>query len=95
VRKINTKHDSHFVWSANGQIHSARLLIMNSDLPILLIDGRNLLYRAIYANLANKSRGKHHFVVMMRFMRQLLELDPSAVMIFWDAPKNTLWRKKL
>jgi len=68
---------------------------MNSDLPILLIDGRNLLYRAIYANLANKSRGKHHFVVMMRFMRQLLELDPSAVMIFWDAPKNTLWRKKL
>ena len=67
--------------------------------PILLVDGRNLLYRAIFANLKNNysSHPKYHdFVVMARFMRDWLNnLKPSAFYVFWDAPKSTLWRRKI
>ena len=69
-----------------------------SSSPILLIDARNLMYRAIFANKKDQRHGAriHHFTVMIRFMWGWLDkFKPSAVCMFWDAPKNSLWRKKL
>lgn len=58
----------------------------------LFIDGKNTAYRAIYAN---NSRGKkHNFVVMLSFMSQwLAKFNPHSIHVFWDAPRNTLWRR--
>ena len=63
--------------------------------PVLLVDARNLMYRAIFAN--KKGGGQiHHFTVMLRFMTGWIErFRPSAVCIFWDAKRETLWRRKV
>ena len=69
-----------------------------SSAPILLVDARNLMYRAIFANKKEQRHGArlHHFTVMIRFMWGWLDkFKPSAIGVFWDAPKNTLWRKKI
>ena len=71
---------------------------MNTPSPILLIDARNLMYRAIFAHKKDQKQGSriHHFTVMVRFMWGWLDkFKPAAVGMFWDAPKNTLWRKKI
>lgn len=64
--------------------------------PLLLIDGRNALYRAIYASKADRRhRIKYHPIVI--FMRQLTKwmnlYRPSSVHVFWDAPRSQVWRK--
>ena len=69
-----------------------------SSSPILLIDARNLMYRAIFANKKEQKRGAriHHFTVMARFMWGWLDkFNPASVGIFWDARKDTIWRKKI
>jgi len=65
--------------------------------PILLVDGRNLMYRAIFANKNGKGYSKaHHFVVMLRFMWGWLDkFQPCAVNVFWDAPRKSVWRRKV
>lgn len=65
--------------------------------PILLIDGRNCAYRAIYANQAPHNNTRYHsLVVMLRFMRAWLDKhQPSSVHVFWDAPRHTVWRRRL
>ncbi len=64
--------------------------------PILLVDARNLMYRAIFANKKGGRQNYHHFTVMMRFLWEWLDkFQPSSVNIFWDARKSTLWRRKL
>lgn len=71
---------------------------MSTSAPILLVDARNLMYRAIFANKKEQKQGArlHHFTVMMRFMWGWLDkFKPAAVGMFWDAKKSTLWRKKL
>lgn len=69
------------------------------DAPTLLVDGRNLIYRAIFANKKSLGSGfarYHSFTVMLRFMREWLQnFSPAAVHIFWDARKDTLWRRKI
>jgi len=67
-----------------------------SSSPILLVDARNLMYRAIFANKKEQGARIHHYTVMMRFMWGWLDkFKPVAVGVFWDAPKKTLWRKKI
>jgi len=69
-----------------------------SSAPILLVDARNLMYRAIFANRKEQKSGArlHHFTVMVRFMWGWLDkFKPSGVCVFWDAKKNTIWRKKI
>jgi 5'-3' exonuclease len=63
----------------------------------LLIDGRNCCYRAIYANRGDSDGPQYHsLVVMLRFMHSWLELfRPRNVHVFWDAPKATLWRRRI
>ena len=62
----------------------------------LVIDGRNSCYRAIYANRGDSGSNYHNPVVMLRFMHTWLEtFQPRNVHVFWDAPKATLWRRRL
>ena len=64
--------------------------------PHLLIDGKNVMYRAIFANLGNSGKRQHHFTVMMRFIHEWVErFKPSSVNIFWDVSKNKVWRRRL
>jgi 5'-3' exonuclease len=62
----------------------------------LLIDARNLLYRAIFAAKVDR-RNKHH--LFTAFLKQVSkcvrEHSPESVHLFWDAPRSTVWRKKL
>lgn len=66
------------------------------DGPALLIDARNALYRAIHATKSDtRHQVKYHYFVI--FLRQLTKymnhLRPSSVHIFWDAPRETIWRR--
>lgn len=66
--------------------------------PALLVDARNAIYRAVYAGLADRSdRPKYHPFVI--FLRQIVSWmnskRPSSVHVFWDAPRATVWRKKI
>ena len=65
---------------------------------ILLIDGKNTAYRALFAARGNREfRHKYHpFAVWMKFTHVWLEkFRPSAVHVFWDCHKDDIWRKKL
>lgn len=65
----------------------------------LLIDGRNIIYRATYAGLGDKlfmQTKADLFVVFARFLHYYqIELRPSSIHIFWDDDKANLWRTKL
>lgn len=71
----------------------------NQESPTLLIDARNCAYRAAYAyqRSANSGNTKYHPVVI--YIKQIaeiiLELQASSVNFFWDAPRDTVWRKKI
>jgi len=63
--------------------------------PTLLVDGKNCLYRAIFANQKSDSK-QHHMTVMLRFMRSwMLQFNPKDVFVFWDAPRADVWRRKI
>lgn len=65
----------------------------------LFIDGKNTAYRALFASKGNQEStgsGYHPFVVWLRFVRMWIEkFKPTAVHVFWDCPKNEVWRKRL
>lgn len=63
----------------------------------LLVDARNLMYRAIFANRKqSRYRNQHPFTIMLRFMVGWLDkFKPESVNIFWDAKRSTLWRMKV
>ena len=67
--------------------------------PILIIDVRNALYRAIYAHRAELMRTAnpvHPFVIFLRLMNNWIRLyNPQSVNMFWDAPRKEVWRKKI
>ena len=63
----------------------------------LLIDARNVLYRSIWAIKADRSEVKYHcFTIFLRQLTRWMNLfNPSSVHVFWDAPRNTVWRRKI
>ncbi len=66
--------------------------------PALLIDARNAMYRAVYAGMADKSdRVKYHyFVIFLRqFAAWINKKRPSSIHVFWDAPRETVWRRQV
>lgn len=68
------------------------------DADHLLIDARNALYRAIYAVKADRRHEiKHHyFVVLLRQITSWMNIwRPKSVHIFWDVPRQTVWRRKV
>jgi 5'-3' exonuclease len=65
--------------------------------PHLLIDARNALYRAIYAVKADRRHDVkyHYFTILMRQLNRWMNtFRPSAVHVFWDAPRSTVWRRQ-
>ncbi len=72
---------------------------MNEQIgPALLIDARNAIYRAVYAGLSDRSdRPKYHFcVLLLRQIAGWINIKrPSRVHIFWDAPRETVWRRSI
>jgi len=65
----------------------------------ILIDGKNLLYRAIYVGMHDRSfieSGAHHYTIVLRFINHFLNyFPPKSVHVFWDAPSDEVWRCKL
>lgn len=68
------------------------------DSKALFIDGRNALYRAIYAVKRDRRPGSksHGFTVFLRQLANWVnDFRPQSVHVFWDAPKATVWRRKI
>lgn len=65
----------------------------------LLLDGRNAIYRAVYAALSDDEFTRSNndcSIVFFRFLASYInKYRTKNVHIFWDAPKETLWRKKI
>ncbi|MBD3407199.1 MAG: hypothetical protein GF411_13855 [Candidatus Lokiarchaeota archaeon] len=65
----------------------------------LLIDGKNILYRALFAaendsEFTNKKSDK--FAAISRFMHYYYDkVRPKHTHVFWDAPKKDLWRRSI
>ena len=64
----------------------------------MLIDGKNAIYRAIFAGYNDerfKKSGFDYFVITVRFISNYLTIfNPQSVHIFWDAPRENTWRRK-
>jgi len=68
---------------------------MNEKLSIL-VDARNVLYRAIYAaRITNQYDVKYHYLVILlrQFVNWMGKFKPTSVHVFWDAPRDTVWRR--
>lgn len=60
----------------------------------LLIDGKNLLYRGIYASLNTDT--KDHFVAISRMIHSYFhKFENGTVHVFWDDAKENLWRRDI
>jgi 5'-3' exonuclease len=64
---------------------------------VLLIDGKNTVYRTLFASRKNREFAKYHpFAVWLRFTHVWLEkFKPDTVHVFWDCPKDEIWRKRV
>ena len=64
----------------------------------ILIDGKNLTYKAIFASLdkITKKPKVDPLIIAFRMMCKWRRIyKPENWMIFWDVPREKLWRKKL
>lgn len=65
----------------------------------LLVDAKNALYSAIYASRKpGKDAGEryHSFVIFLRKLSHWIRnCKASSVHVFWDAPRTTIWRRKI
>jgi 5'-3' exonuclease len=64
----------------------------------ILIDGKNLTYKAIFASLDKITRKPKvdPLIIAFRMMCKWRRIyKPSNWYIFWDVPRERLWRKKL
>lgn len=72
---------------------------ITKDYDHLLIDGKNSIYRAIFAGYYDdkfKSKGIDYFTIFVKFMHKYLDtFTPKNIHVFWDAPSGTTWRKAL
>ena len=61
----------------------------------MLIDSKNILYRAIYAGLSDKYE-YNYSVIFFRFINvRLQQFKPENVHFMWDRPKDELWRRRV
>lgn len=65
----------------------------------VLIDGKNMLYRAMFTarnDLRFKSKGHHSVNIVLHYTSYYLnQFRPSHVHLFWDTPRNNVWRKEI
>ena len=70
-----------------------------SDYTHICIDGKNAIYRAVFAGYYDagfKKTGYDFFVILLRFISNYVALlKPESIHIFWDAPRSKTWRKEL
>lgn len=65
----------------------------------LLVDAKNLLFRAVYACVAERAyrEATTHSVVV--FLKQIIQAinatKATSVLIFWDAPRKEVWRRSI
>jgi DNA polymerase-1 len=65
----------------------------------MLVDTKNCIYRSIYAGLADPYFVNSHAdftVIFFRFLSTYInKFRPKSIHFFWDAPKETVWRREL
>lgn len=71
----------------------------------LFIDSKNAMYRAVYAIKSQQERAKysgkvvqpsHSIVVLLRQITGWIrEFKPTSVHLFYDAPRASVWRRKI
>jgi 5'-3' exonuclease len=65
----------------------------------LLVDGRNSIYRALFAGAADpvfRKSGFHTVIIFIRFLHHYLRtFRPSEIHVFWDDKPENLWRRKI
>ena len=63
----------------------------------ILIDGKNCLYRAIYAGLSDNffvASGNSYCVIFFRFISNYLQrFKPNSIHVFWESNKQNTWRR--
>jgi len=66
----------------------------------MLVDGKNCVYRAVYAVLSDKTiqeQEKHSgrmLACLFRFLCSYMrKMTPNKLHIFWDSDRKTLWRR--
>lgn len=70
---------------------------MNKQYDQLLLDGKNTLYRSLFAGHSDqnfKKSGHDYFVVFLRFLSHYVNrFHPNSVHVFWDATCS--WRREM
>jgi 5'-3' exonuclease len=65
----------------------------------LLIDMKNLLYRSFFTGFydkAFKASGRDYMCIVMNFISGYVsKFRPKAVHVFWDAPRQEVWRRAI
>lgn len=65
----------------------------------MLLDGKNTVYRSLFAGHADKTfmrSGHDYFVVFLRFLNHYVNrFHPKSVHVFWDAPSGSVWRREI
>lgn len=63
----------------------------------MAIDGRNCIYRAIYAGLSeNNQESVDPVVIFFRFISSyLMKYKSNSIHFFWDSPKEKVWRRRI
>ena len=72
---------------------------MKKKFDAVLVDGRNSVYRAVFAGAGDErflSTGDDYSVIIFRFLHKYLnDFSPSSFHIFWDTPSAKIWRKDI
>ena len=65
----------------------------------ILIDGKNMLYGAIFAAHSDKkfkSSGHHSINIILHFLKYYMnKFQPNNFHVFWDARRDKVWRRKV
>jgi 5'-3' exonuclease len=62
----------------------------------LLVDARNLMYRAAYAALSPNCSVKHASSSFLTNLAEYLNIfRPNHLDLFWDAPRDSVWRRQI
>lgn len=65
----------------------------------ILVDAKNALYRVVHAHRANNRdyEVKYHQIVLLlkQFSQLIIKYHPSSFHVFWDAPRETVWRRSI
>jgi DNA polymerase-1 len=71
----------------------------NVECDHLLIDAKNMLYRAIFTAVGDKKfkdSGHHSINIVLHFMKYYLDkFSPKNIHVFWDTRRSNTWRKEV